>query len=123
MKNSGISSQTATPRPSGSPTRDGFALTGRSVTLDPSRHAVRPDLADIRLAAQVFAPRYAAPFFCRMTSDADLRGGREPTSATLATLVAGDAFEVLEFSGTLAWGVAPGPCLVGYVPAAALACA
>ena len=47
------------------PSRRAFALTGPSVTLDPRTHAVRGDLADVRLAEQVFAPHYAAPLKAR----------------------------------------------------------
>ncbi|HEX8484692.1 hypothetical protein [Sphingomonas sp.] len=39
----------------------------------------------------------------------------------VALLATGDLFEVLEFAGALAWGIAPGAELVGYLPAAALA--
>ncbi len=43
-----------------------------------------------------------------------LHAGPKPDSETL------DSFEVLEFAGDHAWGVAPGHKLVGYVPAAML---
>ena len=100
--------------------RRGFSLTGPSVELDPRRHAVRADLADLRLADRVFAPHYAAPFARTLARPAPLRAGREPACETLATLDAGDAFELLEIAGDAAWGVAPGPGLVGYLDADAL---
>ena len=55
-----------------------------------------------------------------MTAAAELRARPERNSEVLAGLVVGDVFDVLEFSGDHAWGVAPGPGLVGYVDAAAL---
>ena len=91
--------------------------------FDPSTHAVRSDLADVRLADQVFAPHYAAPMPRRIASSTDLRAARDPASPILATLAAGDLFEVLDLIGEAAWGVAPALTLVGYIPAASLAAA
>jgi hypothetical protein len=83
--------------------------------------AVRRDLADVRLADRVFAPHYAAPMPRVLTNSAELRSGSARDSDVLATLASGDTFEVLEFAGDHAWGVAPDVGLVGYIPAAALA--
>ena len=107
--------------PSPTPPRDHFALTGPSVALDPRTHAVRPDLADVRLARHVFAPHYAAPVPRMLTADTGLRAGREAGSEVIATLSAGDRFELLDLIGEDAWGVAPDLALVGYVEAAVLA--
>ena len=123
MKSSGNSSAKASPTPAGQPPRKAFALTGRSIVFDPSTHAVRSDLADVRLADQVFAPHYAAPMPRRIAIAVDLRVARDPGSAVLATLVAGDLFEVLDLIGEAAWGVAPALTLVGYIPAASLVAA
>ena len=103
------------------PPREGFALRGRSVELDPRTHAVRGDLADIRLAEYVFAPHYAAPLTRFVGRPATLCAGREPESERLAILAPGDPFEVLEFAGELAWGVEPASKLVGYLPSDSLA--
>ena len=84
---------------------------------------MRGDLADVRLAEQVFAPHYAAPMPRRVATAVDLRVARDPGSPTLATLAAGDLFEVLDLIGEAAWGVAPALTLVGYIPAASLAAA
>ena len=92
-------------------------LAGRSVTLDGRTHAVRRDLADIRLAEQVFAPHYAVPMPRLVAAETPLVG---EDSMTMATLAVGDVFEVLEFAGDRAWGIATGPQLVGYVTIAAL---
>ena len=81
---------------------------------------MRPDLADIRLAEYVFAPHYVEPLARRLATATPLLEARDPASATLATLAAGETFEVLEFAGTLAWGIAPAANVVGYLPAASL---
>ena len=81
---------------------------------------MRGDLADVRLADQVFAPHYAAPLPRSVAAPAQLRAGRAPDSETLVSLVPGDVFELLDITGDLAWGVAPASGCVGYVEAAAL---
>ena len=73
----------------------------------------------MRLAGRVFAPHFAAPLACRVAQAAALsveRAGGDD----LAALAPGDAFEVLELSGTRAWGIAPASGLVGYVDRASL---
>ncbi len=55
-----------------------------------------------------------------IASAAPLRAGPKSDSDTLAELTPGDPFEVLEFAGDRAWGIAPGHNLVGYIPAAIL---
>jgi hypothetical protein len=97
-----------------------FALTGPSARFDPRRDAVRSDLADIRLAARVFAPHYAAPVPRALGRAAALRSAPDARSEVLVTLAPGDRFEVLEIASNRAWGVAPGPGLVGYLDADAL---
>lgn len=88
--------------------------------LDPTRHAVRGDLADVRLADQVFAPHYAAPLSRTVAAAAPMHATRAANSDVLATLSPGDLFELLDVTGELAWGVAPATGLVGYVRADAL---
>ena len=88
--------------------------------LDPTRHAVRKDLADVRLADQVFAPHYAAPLPRRIVTATELRAERAVDSPRLASLTIGDRFEMLDITGGSAWGVASASGLVGYVDAAAL---
>jgi hypothetical protein len=118
LQNSDNSSPaTASPATANSPPpRNRFALTGRSVQIDPRREAARRDLADVRLADRVFAPHYAAPLIQIAARPTALRLARDADSEVLATLGSGDVFEVLELSGGLAWGSAPGHKLVGYVP-------
>lgn len=102
------------------PARKRFALSGRSATIDPRVDAVRPDLADVRLAERVFAPHYAAPLPRPVVEAAELRLGRDADSEVIATLQPGSIFEILELAGTHAWGVAAGVGLVGYIPATTL---
>ncbi len=108
------------PAPGRTAERSRFTLTGPSVRLDPTIHAVRRDLADVRLADRVFAPHYAAPAPRVVLRPTPLRAARDPDAAPLAILAAGDAFELLEIAGDHAWGVAPGAGLVGYVDADAI---
>ena len=82
--------------------------------------AVRRDLADVRLADRVFAPHYAAPMPRNLIAPAELRLSAARDSEVLVSLAAGDVFEVLEFAGNHAWGVAPKAGLVGYIAASAL---
>ena len=96
-------------------------MQGRSKGLDPRTHAVRGDLADVRLAEYVFAPHYAAPLTRVVAREAVLRAERDPCSEALLPLAPGDVFEVLEFAGDCAWGVAPASKLVGYLPTDRLA--
>nr|WP_294245448.1 SH3 domain-containing protein [uncultured Sphingomonas sp.] len=95
-------------------------MQGRTVGLDPRTHAVRPDLADVRLAEYVFAPHYAAPLPYRTNAPVTLREGRAANSAVLAELRSGETFEVLELAGGHAWGIAPHLGLVGYCDAGLL---
>lgn len=82
---------------------------------------MRRDLADVRLADRVFAPHYAAPMPRTLATTAELRASAAVDSEVLASLSAGEVFEVLELAGNHAWGVAPAAGIVGYIPAAALA--
>jgi len=102
------------------PPRKSFALTGHSVAIDPLHNAVRPDLADIRLAEYVFAPHYAAPMPCTVTRAVALHAQSSLQSETIAELQAGEPFECLEVLREVAWGVSPDRRLAGYVDRDAL---
>lgn len=102
---------------SSGPPRKVFALTGRSRPLDPRTDAVRGDIADIRLADRVFAPHYAMALRRTLAADAALCAGREQDAERLATLRAGEAFDLLDVTGGSAWGIAVGSGLVGYLDA------
>lgn len=45
---------------------------------------------------------------------------RQTDSAMIASLAEGDGFDVLDVTGGVAWGIATGCGLVGYIPAEAL---
>ena len=95
---------------SGRPT---FALTGPSVVLDPRTHAVRGDLADVRLAGEVFASHYAAAMPCVAVRSLPVRD-QAHDGTVVAELAAGDRFDVLELAGDHAWGLASAAGLIGY---------
>ena len=88
--------------------------------LDPTRNAVRKDLADVRLAHQVFAPHYASPLPRQIVAATELRAERSIDSPRLASLAVGDWFDMLDVTGDSAWGVASASGLVGYVDAMTL---
>ena len=90
------------------------------MALDPRHNAVRPDLADIRLAEYVFAPHYAAPMPCLVNRAVVLYAGSSADSESLAELQHGEAFECLEVLRQMAWGVSPDRRLAGYVDRDAL---
>jgi hypothetical protein len=96
------------------------ALDGRSIALDPMTHAVRADLADVRLADRVFAPHYAAPVARVVVRGVGLRQARGTDAPVIATMAPGDGFELLDLVGDDAWGIATAETLVGYVDADAL---
>lgn len=87
--------------------------------FDPQTHAVRGDLADVRLAAQVFAPHYAAPIACVAGKPVGVFAARDG-GERLAELAPGDPFELLELAGVHGWGIATAAGRVGYVDRAAL---
>ena len=81
---------------------------------------MRPDIADIRLADQVFAPHYAKAMRRTLAVETPLRAGRGDDAETLAMLRPGDDFDLLDVTGNAAWGIAIGAGMVGYVDASAL---
>ena len=120
MKNSDNLWEKATRPAPAEPPRRTFALTGPSVAIDPRHNAIRPDLADVRLAEYVFAPHYAAPLPCVVTRAVTLHAESSPASEPLAELTIGESFEVLEVLREVAWGVSPEHRLAGYVDRTAL---
>ena len=119
MKSSDNSSAKTPPRPLSGAHPSRFALTGRSRAFDPTTDAIRPDIADVRLADRYFAPHYAAPVTFSIVGSASLRAERNGGTA-LTELKAGDTFEALEILRDTAWGIARPSGLVGYVPVGAL---
>lgn len=100
--------------------RSRFGLTGVSQPYDARTIAIRPDLADIAVAGQHFAPHYAAPMMRSMTAACALRADREADSAVVANMLPGEGFALLDVTGGIAWGYRLGDHLVGYCPVEAL---
>lgn len=102
--------------------RDRFGLTGTSQAFDPRIVAIRPDLADIAVAGQHFAPHYAAPMMtsCLLPS-AVLRGSPSLDADQTSELLFGEGFALLDLTGGWAWGYCLADHYVGYLAAEALA--
>lgn len=98
------------------PARNHFALTGRSIALDPTRYAVRKDLADVDLADRVFAPHYAKALETQVIVDqATIRSSPAADSEPVGTIDKGERFRVLEITDRHVWGQAGSDGPVGYV--------
>ncbi|KQM40963.1 NlpC/P60 family protein [Sphingomonas sp. Leaf10] len=81
--------------------------------LDSRIDAVRRDLADIRLADRVFAPHYAVPARRSIgTATAILDA---PDGKIVSQALAGEPFDVLEFTSAHGWGRSPIDGSVGFV--------
>jgi len=101
--------------------RDRFGLSGTSQSYDPRVVAIRPDLADIAVAGQHFAPHYAAPMMssCVLPS-AVLRGAPSLDADQTSELLFGEGFALLDLTGGWAWGYCLADHYVGYLAADAL---
>lgn len=75
--------------------------------------AVRRDLADFRLADRVFAPHYAVA--ARRSAGRSCPVLRAAEGEPLSQLLAGEPFDVLEYTSTHAWGRCPIDGAVGFV--------
>lgn len=86
--------------------------------MDRRTVAARGDLADVRVADKVFAPHYAAAVARVAVARAPVvaNHGGEP----LSEILPGEAFDVLEMSHGLAWGLSVADGVVGYVALNAL---
>jgi cell wall-associated NlpC family hydrolase len=101
--------------------RDRFGLSGTSQSYDPRVVAIRPDLADIAVAGQHFAPHYAAPMMssCVLPS-AVLRSAPSLDADQTSELLYGEGFALLDLTGGWAWGYCLADHYVGYLAADAL---
>lgn len=100
--------------------RSRFGLSGTSQAFDPRTVAIRPDLADIAVAGQYFAPHYAAPMMRSVRIATPLRATSAGDGETLADLLPGEGFALLDVTGGVAWGYRLAGHVVGYCPEAAL---
>jgi hypothetical protein len=96
--------------------RNVYALSGPTPKAEPGRNPVRGDLAHIGLAGKFFVPHYAVPQpRSVMPGGARLMSGTGEGAEELCTLMEGDSFEVLEVTGSWAWGCLSLDGPVGYI--------
>lgn len=101
--------------------RGRFGLTGTSQIYDPRIVAIRPDLADIAVAGQHFAPHYAAPMMrSGVLPAASLRASPSLEAEQTSELLFGEGFALLDLTGGWAWGYSLPDHYVGYLAAEAL---
>ena len=97
------------------------SLRGPSSPIDGRVHAVRSDLADVRLADHVIAARYADPVRLRVIEDTvAVRSGPSAEATAVSALLAGELFDAFDLTGGWAWGRCGHDGYVGWVPQAAL---
>ncbi len=84
-------------------------------------NAVRRDIADVALAADVFAPHYAKPLIhgCAIAS-APLLAGPSAAARAVSELLLGEGFAVVDVGSGWAWGYGLHDHYVGYLPLASL---
>lgn len=101
--------------------RGRFGLTGTSQAYDPRIVAIRPDLADIAVAGQHFAPHYAAPMMrSGVLPAAPLRALPSLDAEQTSELLFGEGFALLDLTGGWAWGYCLADHYVGFLAAEAL---
>ncbi len=99
--------------------RRNFSLSGPSIALDPRVNAIRPDLADVSLAALLFAPHYASPIE-RACIQVSTPMFDKPNGELSSEILGGERFWMLDQSGGWAWGWSGHDHYVGYVASAAI---
>lgn len=105
-----VDSYTRPPRTEGM-----LAMTGPSARTNPGHLPVRGDLAHIKLAGLYFVPHYAVPMPRTLRDGAVLRVNGRADAEVIATLAAGETFNVLDIAGAWAWGQVGEDGLVGYI--------
>jgi cell wall-associated NlpC family hydrolase len=104
------------------PADDALASTGASTgSLDPRRHAYRPDLADEALRGKVLAPRYTKGEAATiLRTSVPLRKQPVYTAPFETEALFGEAATIFDSAEGWAWVQLAGDRYVGYVPADAL---
>lgn len=93
-----------------------FVLSGPVSKPDETRVPLRGDLAHIGLAGKYFVPHYAVPQPRGvMPGGAPMRAKPDETAPELCTLIEGDSFELLDITGSWAWGCLSLDGPVGYI--------
>ncbi|WP_231958793.1 SH3 domain-containing protein [Altererythrobacter sp. B11] len=93
-----------------------YMLAGPVARPDAGALPLRGDLAHVGLAGRYFVPHYAVPQpRAVMPGGAPLLVSPEEGAAELCTLMEGDSFEVLDITGSWAWGCLSLEGPVGYV--------
>ncbi len=99
-----------------------LSLAGPSVKLDAAHWPVRGDLAHIALAGKVFVPHYAVPMpRAVVAAGANLLAANKADADVREALAGGTLFNVLDVTGSWAWGQVGDDGFVGYLPVDALA--
>ena len=93
-----------------------FALTGPVDRAQAAGLPLRGDLAHIGLAGKHFVPHYAVPQpRAILPGGASLRAAPSQDAEELCVLMEGDSFELLDITGTWAWGCLSLEGPVGYL--------
>ena len=95
------------------PPRKRFVLSGHSAPLDPTKHAVRNDLADIALADRVFAPHYAEAMAYRTVAAVSIHAKPNAETDIVDTLAVGNSLDLFDISA--GWGWVRTEKAIGYV--------
>lgn len=101
--------------PSSTPPRVQFSLAGRSRAYDPTRQAIRPDLADAAEAEHHFSPHYAMPAAWVALRDTFLLASNSKDAECRMALAPGAQFALLDLTGDWGWGYVLDGHIVGYV--------
>ena len=93
-----------------------YTLSGPVQRLDASRLPIRGDLAHIAFAGRYFVPHYVVPQpRAVMPGGASMLAAPQEGAEEICRLEEGESFEVLDLSGTWAWGCLSPEGPAGYV--------
>ena len=108
--------ETVTIEPAKTRAQGPYVLSGPVERPDERTVPLRGDLAHVGLAGKYFVPHYAVPQpRTVMPGGAALRASANSEAPEMCTLMEGDSFEVLDVTGSWAWGCLSLSGPVGYV--------